>query len=121
MPLRVALVGGGLGGMAFAITLLRAIERTGAKIDFALYEGAAKFMEIGAGIGMGSNAVDCLTYMGLEKEYLGVYEKELESCQWRYGEAGRSMGDNDGLLGESILLHSAVHRYVPILFLRSHT
>lgn len=59
---------------------------------------------------MGTNAVDCMKYMGLEKEYKKVYGEEIPLCQWRFGENGKKMGTNDGLLGESILIHSTVHR-----------
>lgn len=47
-PLKVGLVGGGLGGLAFAISLQRAIEG-GANVELVLYEGAHAFAEIGAG------------------------------------------------------------------------
>lgn len=47
-PLKIALVGGGLGGLAFAISCCRAKEE-GANIEFTLFEGARKFAEIGAG------------------------------------------------------------------------
>jgi hypothetical protein len=48
-PLRIALVGGGLGGLAFAISLQRAIDVDRANVELTLYEGAHAFAEIGAG------------------------------------------------------------------------
>jgi hypothetical protein len=62
-PLRVALIGGGLGGLAFAQALLR----TKSNVDLTIYEGARVFSEIGAGIGMGQNAFDVMCYLGLEE------------------------------------------------------
>ncbi|KAM0755661.1 FAD/NAD(P)-binding domain-containing protein [Meredithblackwellia eburnea MCA 4105] len=107
-PLRVALIGGGLGGLSFAIALLRAKEQHGAPIQFDLFEGAKQFAEIGAGIGMGQNAFEVMRFLGLEKEYNDIADP-CERCQWRYGEAGRPQGP-ENKLGENILLHSTVHR-----------
>ncbi|MGO8919004.1 MAG: FAD-dependent monooxygenase [Stellaceae bacterium] len=49
-PLDVAIIGGGLGGLAAALSLLRA------GIDVEVYEQSAAFGEIGAGIQIGPNA-----------------------------------------------------------------
>src|SRR5262245_61213835 len=59
-PLRVALIGGGLGGLAAAIAMRRA------GIEATIYEQAAAFGEIGAGIQLGPNAVKVLRSLGLE-------------------------------------------------------
>ncbi len=48
--LKVAIIGGGLGGIAAALSLLRA------GIDAEVYEQAAAFGEVGAGIQIGPNA-----------------------------------------------------------------
>ncbi|KAI0437209.1 mannitol 1-phosphate dehydrogenase 2 [Xylaria telfairii] len=55
-PFNVAIVGGGITGLTLAIALLQQ------DVPFTLYESAAKFGEIGAGVGFGPNAV---TAMGL--------------------------------------------------------
>ncbi|KAI0699364.1 FAD/NAD(P)-binding domain-containing protein [Cerioporus squamosus] len=56
---QVAVVGGGVCGLACAIALHRA------GVPVQLFEAAAKFGEIGAGIGVGPNAVRTLDKMGL--------------------------------------------------------
>lgn len=48
--LKVAIIGGGLGGLAAALSLLRA------GLDVEIYEQAAAFGEVGAGIQIGPNA-----------------------------------------------------------------
>ena len=47
-PLRIAIVGGGIGGLACALGLANQ-QRAGAKIEFKVFEAAAQFKEIGAG------------------------------------------------------------------------
>ena len=47
-PLRVALIGGGIGGLGFAIALQAQREEGGA-VELIVYEGARQFEEIGAG------------------------------------------------------------------------
>lgn len=53
-PFTVAVVGGGIGGLAFAIGLLHR------GIAVQVYESARAFTEIGAGIAIGPNGVRCL-------------------------------------------------------------
>lgn len=49
-PFTVAVVGGGIGGLALAVGLLKH------RVNFHIYEGALAFSEIGAGVGFGPNA-----------------------------------------------------------------
>lgn len=63
-PLRIAIVGGGLGGLTLALTLGKAQEE-GANIQVTIYEAAAAFAEIGAGISIGRNSVKVLEQLGL--------------------------------------------------------
>ncbi|KAI0729300.1 hypothetical protein BC629DRAFT_1601528 [Irpex lacteus] len=60
----VAIVGGGIGGLAFAV----ALAKTGADVDVDIYESAAKFSEIGAGIGMWPRVWNTLVGLGLEED-----------------------------------------------------
>jgi len=53
-PLKAAIIGGGLGGLAAALSLLRG------GIDAEVYEQSAAFGEIGAGIQIGPNATRIL-------------------------------------------------------------
>lgn len=59
-PLRIAIVGAGLGGLVAAIALRRA------GFEATIYEQARAFGEVGAGIQVGPNAVKVLRALGLE-------------------------------------------------------
>jgi salicylate hydroxylase len=59
-PLRVAIIGAGIGGLAAAC----ALRQRG--IEVALYERAAKLEEVGAGIQIGPNSVKVFRALGLE-------------------------------------------------------
>lgn len=54
--LRVAIVGGGIGGLCLAIGLLDYLH-----LDVQIYEAANAFSEIGAGVACGANAARALT------------------------------------------------------------
>jgi len=59
---RVALVGGGLGGLTAALALTRV------GIEAHVFEQAGVLREVGAGIGISANAVKVLRALGLETE-----------------------------------------------------
>ncbi len=61
-PLRVAVVGGGIGGVATATALLRR------EIDVHLYEQAPELTEVGAGVAIQPNGVRMLERLGLGDE-----------------------------------------------------
>src|SRR6476659_6474536 len=65
---RVAIVGGGIGGLTAALALLRA------GIDVEVYEQAPELKELGAGVQISSNGTRVLYALGLgpEIERLGV-------------------------------------------------
>jgi len=58
MP-KVAIIGGGIGGLTMAVTLKKL------NLDFVLYEKASAFREVGAGVGIGSNALSVFDRLGL--------------------------------------------------------
>jgi salicylate hydroxylase len=58
-PLRIAIIGGGIGGLSAAVALHQA------GFDVAVYEQAPELTEIGGGINMGPNAVRVLRRLGL--------------------------------------------------------
>ncbi|VDC07606.1 unnamed protein product [Peniophora sp. CBMAI 1063] len=60
----VAIVGGGITGLILAI----ALARVGLKVD--VFEAASKYGEIGAGVGIGPNALRVLETMGILDEVL---------------------------------------------------
>ena len=59
---RVAIIGGGIGGLAAA----RALCRRG--IEVSIYEAAPELREIGAGVALGPNAMKALRSLGLEDD-----------------------------------------------------
>ena len=60
MSLKVAIAGGGVGGLAAAL----ALSESGQQVE--LFEKAATFSEIGAGIQLGPNATRLLHAWGLK-------------------------------------------------------
>ncbi|KAI0130335.1 hypothetical protein BJ170DRAFT_720511 [Xylariales sp. AK1849] len=67
-PFTVAIIGAGVGGLAFAIGLLRQ------GVPFTLYEAAKCFSVVGAGIGLGPNAVRAMEEIqpGFTELYHGI-------------------------------------------------
>ena len=91
-PLRVAIVGAGMGGLAAAA----ALRRVG--IEVAVYEQAAQFARIGAGIQIGCNAMKVLRELGLEQRLRAqsFYPRSWNNRDWRTGEVKFDM-----IFGES--------------------
>jgi len=63
---RVAIIGGGIGGL----TAARALRRAG--VEVSIYEATAELREIGAGVALGSNAMKVLRALGLEDEVRAI-------------------------------------------------
>ncbi len=80
-PLRMAIVGAGLGGLVAAISA----RRMG--FEARIYEQAAAFGEIGAGIQVGPNAVKVLRALGLEEGLarFGAKPEHHVGRNWRSG------------------------------------
>lgn len=79
---RVAIIGGGLGGLTAAAFL----QRDG--IDVHVYEQAPRLEEVGAGINLDSNATRILQLLGLEEELLKTavpLDKVWEFRNWSDG------------------------------------
>jgi salicylate hydroxylase len=64
--LHVAVVGGGIGGLATALALLRQ------GLDVHVYEQAETFTEVGAGVALGPNAMLLLDRLGVGEEVRAV-------------------------------------------------
>jgi salicylate hydroxylase/6-hydroxynicotinate 3-monooxygenase len=81
-PLTVAIVGAGMGGLATAA----ALRRVG--IDVTVYEQAAQFARLGAGIQIGCNAIKVLRGLGLESRLRGqsFYPRSWNNRDWQTGE-----------------------------------
>ena len=82
-PLKIALVGGGLGGVTFAAVLKKELEKhDNRELELAIYEGAPDFTIAGAAIGMGTNAESIFDYLGLAKECTKLIRISLVLSEW---------------------------------------
>src|SRR5579872_5500911 len=79
---RIAIVGGGIGGLAAAL----ALERRGA--ETVVCEQSGSLSEIGAGLNLTPNAVKALRALGLEKE-AQVIAAETDFLNIRSWKSGR--------------------------------
>lgn len=102
--LNIAIVGAGIGGLAAAALL----KRAGHQVN--VYEQAARFARVGAGIQMAPNAVKVLRALGLEDKLRGIaFQSDVAlSREWNTGE----------ITSELELGRAAEERYgAPYLFL----
>ena len=81
-PLNVAIIGGGMGGLATAA----ALRKVG--IEVTVYEQARQFARLGAGIQVGCNAMKVLRGFGLESRMRSqsFYPRSWNNRDWRTGE-----------------------------------
>ncbi len=79
---RVAIIGGGIGGL----TAARALCQRG--IEVAIYESAPELREIGAGVALGPNAMKVLRSLGLEDDVRAIAGR-WEWALTRNGKTGR--------------------------------
>jgi salicylate hydroxylase len=79
---RVAIIGGGIGGLLAA----RALCQRG--IEVAIYESAPELREIGAGVALHPNAMKVLRALGLEEDVRGIAGRS-EWMLTRNGKTGR--------------------------------
>src|SRR5256885_15385910 len=82
---RVAIIGGGIGGL----TAANALSRAG--IETAVYEAAAELREVGAGVALHPNAMRVLRAIGVEDGVRAVAGRS----QWqgiRNWKTGRGIG-----------------------------
>lgn len=85
MRKQVLIAGGGIGGMAAALGAVRA------GWDVRLYERAAVFSEVGAGVQLGPNVVRCLQAWGLQQSLKAVAAFP-ERLQVRSALSGQTLG-----------------------------
>jgi salicylate hydroxylase len=102
---RVAIIGGGIGGL----TAARALTRRG--VEVSVYEAAPELKEIGAGVALGPNAMKVFRALGLEDEVRAVAGRS----QWRetrHGITGRliSRTSRDQQAASFGAADSTVHR-----------
>ncbi|MFI7672247.1 FAD-dependent monooxygenase [Actinophytocola sp. NPDC049390] len=80
----VAIVGGGLGGLTLAISLLRR------SVPVAVFEQTTELREIGAGVAIAANGARLLRDLGVELEHAGNIPPRLEFRRWHDGALIRS-------------------------------
>jgi salicylate hydroxylase len=82
LPIKVIIVGGGIGGLTAALALLQR------GIDVDVYEQSAVLKEVGAGVQLGSNGTRVLYALGLQYALTGVQvvPSAREIRHWRTGE-----------------------------------
>ncbi len=111
----IAIVGAGMGGLAVAATLRRA------RFDVAVYEQAARFARIGAGIQMMPNSMKVLSEIGIEqrlREISFAPHSHLNRV-WDTGEVKRELPMPESLYGAPYLcmhraeLHGALASVLP--------
>jgi salicylate hydroxylase len=67
---RIAIIGGGIGGLFTALSIHSHCESKDVQID--IYEQATEYGEIGAGVGIGPNAAKLIEKLGLMDEALKI-------------------------------------------------
>ena len=75
-PFRIAIVGGGIGGLFTALCLHHHMRNAPIQID--VYEQAAQYREIGAGVGIGPNAAKLF-------HEIGIGDQLNKKSGWRNG------------------------------------
>jgi 6-hydroxynicotinate 3-monooxygenase len=113
--LKIAIIGAGMGGLAVAATL----RRIG--VDVRIYEQAARFTRIGAGIQMMPNSMKVLRRIGVEERLRQTAFAPYSHLnrEWDTGEVLRELPMPEGLFGAPYLcmhradLHSALASVLP--------
>jgi len=116
--LRIAIVGAGIGGLATAVLLKRAGH------DVTVYEQAARFARVGAGIQMAPNAMKVLRLLGVEERLVRTaFQSDFAvSRTWNTGEVTSQLPlgrDAEQKFGAPYLflhradLHAAIESVVP--------
>ncbi len=72
--MKIAIIGGGIGGLTTAI----ALKQSG--IDFEIFEAAPELKPVGAGIVMASNAMQVFQRLGIEKKIMDAGLEIVEAC-----------------------------------------
>ncbi|PWW30122.1 salicylate 1-monooxygenase [Chromohalobacter israelensis] len=104
--LSIGIVGGGIGGVAFAAALSR-----DPGLDVHLFEAAPQFSEIGAGVSFGPNAVRAIQLLELEESYRRIADSSPAPFEDVWFEWRR--GSDDAYLTASLAPgcgQSSVHR-----------
>lgn len=115
-PIDIAILGAGIGGLALAIGL------SSRGIPFTVYEAASEFSPVGAGIGLGPNALNAIDM--LNPRFRSLYESaktENERPKFEHSvfdalyaeeglEFGEKIGWKRGSVGAPYFTRSSAHR-----------
>ncbi|KAI1789079.1 FAD/NAD(P)-binding domain-containing protein [Ganoderma leucocontextum] len=88
--LRVAIIGGGMGGLVLALCL----KKYGPEVHFDIYESASELTEVGAGIGVFPRIWTIIKELGIEDELLtiqGTQGRQGSGFWMRKGDEGSTM------------------------------
>ena len=64
-PFKIAVIGGGIGGLSCALFVHHHCKNIGTNIKVDVYEQASQYKEIGAGVGLGINATRLIHKIGI--------------------------------------------------------
>jgi salicylate hydroxylase len=64
-PFRIAVVGGGIGGLFCTLAIHHHCMKAGVPVKIDVYEQASQYKEIGAGVGLGINAARLMHNVGI--------------------------------------------------------
>lgn len=72
VPFEVAVIGGGIGGLCCALFIHHFSTAANVNIKIDVYEQAAQYKEIGAGVHIGPNAAKLLHHIGIGEQLNGI-------------------------------------------------
>jgi salicylate hydroxylase len=105
-PLKIAIIGGGIGGLAAALALLQR------GFDIDVYEQSTQLAEVGAGISISSNGTRVLDALGLEEALarVQVISSRREIRHWKTGETWNWFELGEGSVQRFGTRHMLLHR-----------
>ncbi len=71
-PTRIAIVGGGIGGLFCALAIHHHCSAAGVHVQVDVFEQASQYKEIGAGVGIGINAARLFHQLDLRDKLNGI-------------------------------------------------
>jgi len=105
-PLKIAVIGGGIGGLTAALALMRH------GIDVEVYEQSTELKEIGAGVQISANGTRVLDALGLEAALgrVQVIPSRRELRHWRTGETWHWFELGEASVQRDRTRHMLLHR-----------